>query len=245
MNKRHGHSTRHGDGHRHGHGHGHSTGPEPIGLKQVKRGKEWSIDVRTQEWWSTCAHVVDDATVGERTRSHVRTAQADRVGVDTAVFFPKKLNTMPGKKNMLRPGATLLFFWARPTARPVIWAGRALGPLRDPTLGRGKNRAMVKVNVTVHNDTPWAITEQDCTGHTSCFKSREGSLSCEAGSSAQCKLRPERGFMGVEEGIECTFQILCDNEVLDIWCACTVACIVYVIARTCGTQGLLSRGGLK
>ena len=76
---------------------------------------------------------------------------------------------------------------------------------------------MVGVHVTVQNDTVWNVIETTEAGSQVTGESgyrREGSLSCEPGLSAQCKLgadivaeRTERGVLGVEEGIDYTFYL--------------------------------------
>ena len=75
---------------------------------------------------------------------------------------------------------------------------------------------MVWLNITVINDTPWPITEEPWYKHLH-FGTRDGRLSCEPDCRAECKLRAEKGYFGVECGIEVGIPLACKGERVTVW----------------------------
>ena len=61
---------------------------------------------------------------------------------------------------------------------------------------------MVRIDLSIQNETEKPIEELE-----SPHKIRTGSLRCLAGGEAVLRLRPERGFAGVDKGIQCTLTI--------------------------------------
>ena len=60
----------------------------------------------------------------------------------------------------------------------------------------------------LRNDTPWRVQEEAFTF----AGSRVGRLSCAPGLEVECKLQPERGFLGVEKGVDCRARLSCGGQ---------------------------------